>query len=262
MDRQAKRVLVTGGTGVLSRALTPRLQAAGYTVRITSRRVAPADRNPVLEWAQVSLETGEGLAEATAGVDTIIHAASSPFGKTKEVDVDGTGRLLAAGEKAGVGHFFYISIVGIDRIPYNYYQHKLAAEKVLEAGNIPWSVLRATQFHELIDRFLRGIAWSPIFMLPTDFQFQLIDAGEVADCMVEAINAGPAGRLPDIGGPCVQTAGELVRAWLDARHMRRWVIRLPLRGEVADGFRRGLNTVPENRTGRITWEEWLKEHCQ
>jgi uncharacterized protein YbjT (DUF2867 family) len=261
MNDQTKRVLITGGTGDLGQALVPRLQSAGYTVRITSRRSPPADKEPSIEWAQVNLVTGEGTAEAMTGVGTVIHAASSPFKDTYVVDVEGTRRLLAAAEKASVGHFLYISIVGIDHIPYKYYQSKLAAEKVIEESKgVPWSILRATQFHNLADMVLQGLAKFPIILFPlSDFQFQLIDTGEVAGRMVESIQAGPGQHLPDIGGPKVQRGSELARAWLKARKMRRLIVPLPLFGQVAAGFRQGLNTVPENPYGRITWAEWLQQ---
>jgi hypothetical protein len=68
--------------------------------------------------------------------------------------VDGTARLLDQARAAGVHHFIYISIVGIDQIGYSYYQHKLAAERLIEASGLSWSILRATQFHYLVDKLL------------------------------------------------------------------------------------------------------------
>ncbi len=252
------RVLITGGTGELGQALIPRLQTAGYQVRITSRRPAPAEKTADVEWAQVDMVTGEGMAEAMAGVNTVIHAASSPFKDLQMVDVEGTGRLLEAGQRAGIDHFLYISIVGVDKIPYRYYQAKLAAEKVIEQSPVPWSILRATQFHSLIDMVLEGLTKLPLVaFLPLNFKFQVIDTGEVADCLVESVQAGPNGRLADIGGPQVFTAADLAKAWLKARGKRRLMLPLPLFGKTASGFKQGLNTVPENRFGRITFSEWL-----
>src|SRR3990172_6438701 len=149
-------ILVTGGSGGLGSELVPRLAAAGHTVRVLSRRPRPPSTNT--EWAQGDLATGEGLAEAVSGVDAVIHAATSPFRRTRQTDVEGTRRLLDAAGAAGEPHFFYISIVGIDRIPLPYYKAKLAAEKLVEESAIPYTILRATQFHSLIDRFLRPLA--------------------------------------------------------------------------------------------------------
>ncbi|MBI1886078.1 MAG: NAD(P)H-binding protein [Chloroflexi bacterium] len=251
------RALVTGGTGGLGRELLPRLAQAGYTVRVMSRRARPADADPAVEWARAALATGEGLGGAVADVDLVMHAASSPFRQTEEVDVRGTGRLLEAAAAAGVSHFFYISIVGIDRIPFPYYRHKLAAESLIEQGHVPWSALRATQFHTLIDRFLHALVRLPVALLPADLRFQPVDTGEVAERMVAAAADGPRGRLPDLGGPEVLTLGELARAWLKARGRRAWLIRLPLPGRAAAGFRRGDNCTPEHAEGTITWAQWL-----
>src|SRR5690554_5733783 len=148
------RVLVTGGTGILGTELRPRLDAAGYAVRIMSRRAPQPGEDAGVEWAQADINTGDGLPAAVRDVDTIIHAASAGFGDSYRADVQGTRRLLEAAREAGVGHFIYISIVGIDRIDYEYYRHKLEAEKLIEQSGMPFSILRAPQFHALVDAIL------------------------------------------------------------------------------------------------------------
>src|SRR3990170_8782260 len=250
------RVLITGGTGVLGREVAPRLAAAGYTVRVMSRCAAPAE-GAQAEWAQAQIETGEGLAEAVAGVDVIVHCASSPFRRTRVVDVEGTRRLLESAKAAGVPHFVYISIVGIDRIPLPYYKHKLAAEKLIEESGVPYSILRSPQFFTLMDEILGNLLRFPVGVYPAGFKFQPIDPGEVAERMVQQVEAGPGGRLPEIAGPEVRSAGELARAWLKARGKRRLLLPLPLFGKVAVGFRAGYHCAPESAYGRITWAEWL-----
>jgi uncharacterized protein YbjT (DUF2867 family) len=258
MNNDKKRVLITGGTGDLGQAILPRLQTAGFKVRVTSRRPAPSDRKANVEWAQVNMITGEGMVEAMTGVQTVIHAASSAFKDTWEVDVEGTRRVLEAAEKAGVDHFIYISIVGIDKIPYSYYQAKLAAEKIIEQGNVPWSILRATQFHNLVDIALDGLTRLPLVaFLPLNFKFQPISTGEVADRLVEIVQSGPGGHLPDIAGPRVYRAAELAKAWRKARGKRRIMLPMPLFGKTAAGFKVGLNTAPGNAYGRVTFSEWL-----
>jgi len=252
------RVLVTGGTGGFGRALVPRLISRGYTVRIMSRRAALA--GITAEWAQADIESGTGLAAALVGVNIVVHAASSPAKHTRQIDVEGTRRLLQAARAAGVAHFAYISIVGIEQIPFAYYRHKVAAETLVAEARLPWSILRATQFHTLIDSLLRGADRLPLFLLPADLQFQPIDVGEAAERMAEVVSAGPVGRLPDIGGPAVLTLGALARAWMLARGRQRRIVYLPMPGAFAAALRQGRNTTsPEQRYGQITWADWLRK---
>lgn len=251
------RVLVTGGTGSLGRELVPRLARAGFTVRVMSRRAGESNAAGDVEWATADLVTGAGVAEAVKDVDVIHHAASSPLKKTHQTDVDGTQKLIEAGRAAGVSNFYYISIVGIDKIRYAYYDAKLAAEKVIEASGAPHTILRATQFHPLLDTFLSTLfKRGPLLFLPPNISFQLIDVGEVADHMVATTSATAGGRLADIGGPQVQTLQEIAKAWKKARGGT--IISVPVPGfGPAKAMAGGANCTPENRRGKITWDQWL-----
>jgi uncharacterized protein YbjT (DUF2867 family) len=253
-----KKVLLTGGTGILGRELVPRLRAADYAVRVMSRRAANPGEDEGVEWAQAGLQNDRGLAEAMDGVEAIIHAASSPV--KRQVDVDGTQFLLDHASATGVEHFLYISIVGIDQIDFSYYKNKLEAERLIEAAPVPWSILRATQFHEFADKLLRSLARLPLLFLPANWQLQVISAGEVADRLVAVLQQGPSGRLPDIGGPEVLRLEEMARLWLSAQGKRRRLIHLPLPGGLSAGFRQALNTTPDHRFGKMTWSDWLDEH--
>ncbi len=250
------RVLVTGGTGSLGRELTPRLLAAGYAVRVMSRRSPKRGEATGVEWATASLESGAGLGEAVKGAKVVIHAASSPV--KRGIDVAGTVRLLEQAQDARVEQFVYISIVGIDRIGFSYYRNKLAAERLIEAADVPSTILRATQFHDFIDRILGTLARWPLAFIPTNWQFQSISAGEVAEQLVAAVQQGNGARLPDIGGPEVLRFGEMAGAWLAAQGKHRPIVHLPLPGKLSAGFRQGLNTTPRNRVGKLTWAEWLQ----
>lgn len=251
-----KRVLLTGGTGHLGRELAPRLQSAGYIVRIMSRRAHHLGEGQGLEWAQASLETGAGLAEAVESASIVLHAASSPT--KRQVDIDGTGRLLDHARAAGVEHFVYISIIGIEQIDFAYYKSKLAAERLIEASSVPWSIQRATQFHEFIDRLLRPQRRLPVLLVPRNWQFQSVSAREVAQRLAAIVQQGPSGRLPDVGGPELLRLEQMTRLWLAAQGWRRPLIQLPVPGGLSKGFSQSLNTTQNKPFGTFTWAQWLE----
>jgi uncharacterized protein YbjT (DUF2867 family) len=248
---KAMEILVTGGTGSLGSRVVDRLNEAGEDVRVMSRhRRADTLRGDLL--------TGEGLEEAVEGVGTIIHCASSPIFRTRQVDVEGTRRLLRAASRAGVSHVVFISIVGVDRNPYYpYFRHKLDAELVVERSGLPWTTLRATQFHEFVLKQIRFLELGPFGLVPKGFLLQPIDPGEVADRLVELALSAPAGRVPDVGGPEVRTFADLARSYKEAAGRHRRLIEVPVPGKMARAFRQGAQTCPERRYGTITWEEFL-----
>ena len=249
------RVLVTGGTGDLGRRVVPRLAARGHAVRVmthSGRRVAGADSVPA------DLLTGEGIEAAVAGADCIVHLASSPTANTAQVDVEGTAHLTQAARAAGVGHFVYISITGVDRLPeYGYYRRKLEAEMVVQGAHLPWTIVRATQFYDFVDRLLRRSAGYPVMVVPRGFRTQPLDIGEVANRVVEVVGRGPNGMLPEMGGPEIFTATELAGPWRAANHVHRPLVAVPIPGRMARKFRAGAITCPDHRAGRITWSQWL-----
>jgi uncharacterized protein YbjT (DUF2867 family) len=244
-------ILVTGGTGTLGRALVPRLAAAGHRVKVLSRRPRPADTGPE-HWATGDLKRNEGLAAAT-GADVIVHCATSLTGG----DTAATRNLITAAQQAGSPHLVYVSIAGIDRVPFGYYRAKLATEQLIAESGLGWTVLRATQFHDLILRLFTAQARLPVLLVPRGFRFQPVDTSEVAARLAELASGPPAGRVPDLGGPQVRPIGELARSYLQAAGRRQAVLAVPLPGAAAAAFRRGGNLAPEHAAGRVTFEEFL-----
>jgi uncharacterized protein YbjT (DUF2867 family) len=210
-----QQILVTGGAGHLGRLVVKQLSQAGYRVRGMSRRASPGEDWPGAEWKQADLVTGAGVVEAVQGMDTVVHLAGKGNWK---VDYEGTRRLVEATHEAWISHLIFISIVGIDRVPWAGGKAKLASEDLIAHSGIPWSTLRATQFHYGIDFLLNFLTRLPLVtLLPTDLLLQPVDEEEVAGHLCEIVQAGPSGRLPDMGGPQVYTLGELARIWLKHR---------------------------------------------
>ncbi len=253
----ASEILVTGGTGVLGRRVVDRLRATGHDVRVLSRSGRP-------DTVRGDLLTGENLKEAVDGIKTIVHCASNPYRKTRQTDVGGTERLLLVAEQTGVSHVVFISIVGVNRNPYYpYFRVKLDAERVIERSPVPWTILRATQFHDLVLRALRILDRLPILLVPKGFVGQPIDTGEVADhYLIELALASPAGRVPDVGGPEILTSSELARTYLEAVGHQKRLVEVQVPGRAARAWREGAQICPGRRHGRIRWEEFLHDTFQ
>ncbi|HEY0101639.1 MAG TPA: NAD(P)H-binding protein [Pyrinomonadaceae bacterium] len=253
------KVLITGGSGALGRILVRTAADAGHDVRGLSRGERPQSAPSAVEWVRADLASGEGLSTALAGVEAIIHSASDPR-RAKPVDVEGTRRLVEAARAAGVSHLVYISIVGIDDIPYSYYRRKREAEQIIEASGVPYTNLRATQFHSLVDFLISKAARLPLLLpLPTDFKFHSVADAEVAARLVACLAKGARGRV-EFGGPEVLTLGEMAATWLGVNGVRKRLVRLPLPGAIAAGFRAGLNTTPDAERGTTRWRVWLEQN--
>ncbi|WP_027346249.1 SDR family oxidoreductase [Hamadaea tsunoensis] len=237
-------ILVTGGTGTLGRPLVEILRLAGHDVRVFSRA------------AGGDLSTGAGLDAALAGGPVVVHCASDTKHAGKS-DVYAARNLVRASGLAGVPHLVYISIVGIDRIPFGYYTRKLAVERLIEGGPVPWTILRATQFHELIDGIAGTLSRSPVMPVVKGVGFQPIAAAEVAAMLAELAEGEPMGRVRDVGGPEVRSLGDLVDAYKKGRRKRRLVVTLPAWGRLVGSLRAGANLAPQDAVGRQTWTEYL-----
>ncbi|HWD42919.1 MAG TPA: NAD(P)H-binding protein [Actinomycetota bacterium] len=254
-------ILVTGGTGALGRLVVPRLRDAGRQVRVLSRRGHQAADG--IEPVTGDLATGEGIEAAVQGTAIIVHCAG---GRTGD-DVQ-SRHLVAAAARAGTRHLLFISVVGADRVPvtsgldrvmFGYFASKLAAERVVAGSGLPWTTLRATQFHSLSLLTARQLARLPVIPVAAGFRFQPVDPGEVADRLVELTLGAPAGLVPDLAGPRTYGMGELVRGYLRARGLRRPIVPLPVPGGAARALRAGANLAPDRAVGRRTWEEFLAD---
>ncbi len=248
----APEILVTGGTGLLGSRVVEHLDARGARTRILSHSGrAGTIRGDLL--------TGEGLEQAVAGAGTAVHCASSPT-KTHQVDVGGTRRLLQAAGQAGVSHIVFISIVGVDLNPYfPYYRTKLEVERMVERSPLPWTILRATQFHDFVLRLIRILERLPVLLAPKGVLLQPIDVSEVAGRLTELTLLEPLGHVPDVGGPEVRTFAELTRSYLEAAGRRRRVLEVPLPGKTARALREGAQLALDYRYGKLRWEEFLEQ---
>ncbi|GLW73110.1 nucleotide-diphosphate-sugar epimerase [Kitasatospora phosalacinea] len=254
-------ILVTGGTGTLGRVVVRRLLSRGCPVRVLSRQAhTPGEHG----WAVGDLVTGRGVEAALSGAGTVVHCATTN-GKR---DVPATRRLVEAARAAGAAHLLYVSVVGVDRVPLGYYRTKAECERLVVESGLDWTVLRATQFHDLVARVLDGLSKAPVLLVPRGVSFQPVDVREVAERVAQLVEAGPAGRADDFGGPQVRPVEALAADFLAARGRRRPVLRAPLPGGTGRALRAGGNLVPAGAaggpwavrpTGRTTFAEFLAE---
>ena len=255
-------IAVAGATGTLGRHVAAELAARGNDVRALSRRPPPTAQAGQRHVA-VDLRTGAGLDAALDGVEVVVDAANraGTGRQAAPVLVDGTRRLLEAEARAGVGHHVEISIVGVERTPFSYHRVKLAQERIVEQGPVAWSIVRATQFHELLDWGFGLLA--RVGLVPANaFALAPVDARVAASVLADAAEAAPGGHLAPVAGPQVASLRDLAREWARARGSRPLGLPLPLR----PGGRRALAAGalvpgPEAETGGPTFAQWLRDRA-
>jgi uncharacterized protein YbjT (DUF2867 family) len=249
-------IAVIGGTGTLGSLVVAELSRRGHAVRALSRS-PPAVA--AVEHRAIDLVPGAGLKAALEGVDVVVDAANSRGRTMREVLVGGTQRAARAAVHAGVRHYVLISIIGIDAVATGYYRAKLDQETALATvggAELPHTVLRATQFHQLLDSVFTKVGRGGI--LPAGrLPLQPVDPAEVAVTVADLIERGPGEGRAEFGGPESRSLGELARQWMAARGARRLLIALPPAGRTARALRAGALTSDTARRGRRTFQEWL-----
>jgi uncharacterized protein YbjT (DUF2867 family) len=240
------KVAVAGGTGLTGRHVVEQLRAAGFEPVVLARSTG------------VDLVTGAGLDAALAGVDAVIDVSNvTTLKKAEAVDFfERAGRhLLDAAARAGVRHHLALSIVGIDRVSSGYYQGKLRQEEIVREGAVPWTVLRATQFHEFPEQILERVS-GPIALVPR-LTVQPVAVREVAEALVAVVGGEPRKAVIELAGPRVESLPDMARRLIRTGTVRRRpVVPLWLPGPMAHG---GLLPTGPGMRGTQTFEQWLVE---
>jgi uncharacterized protein YbjT (DUF2867 family) len=252
MVRTEMQIAVAGGSGTLGREVVAALARRGHAVRALSRgaREYPVD-----------LVTGEGLEAALDGVEVVIDASNAGPGRAaaRAVLVDGGRRLLAAERAAGVRHHVAVSIVGIDRVPYPYFEVKLAQEAVVREGGVPWSILRATQFHTLLSGAFAASA--RYGLLPgLHVPLQPVDPSEVAAALAGLAEDEPSHAITEFAGPQIRSVADLARTYKLETGRHAVVLPVSLPGRTGRALASGSITSPGAWGGRIPFAEWVRSH--
>jgi uncharacterized protein YbjT (DUF2867 family) len=250
-------ILILGGTGHLGRDLLAALARGDVALRAARRPTSPARSDGRVEWVEADLVSGAGVAESVRGMEAIVFCAGTPK-NSAALEVEGLKRLLTAARDAGVAHFIFVSIVGIERLPVPYYRVKLAAEEVIRQSGVPFSILRATQFHYFVAMLLSSLNRVPFVLpVPKGFRVQPVATEDVAERLVRALADGPRGLLRDFCGPEIFSLSEVARPWMQARSVSKPIVELPVPGKLGAAFREGHNTNAHGELGTRTWPDWL-----
>lgn len=241
-------IAVAGGTGTVGRHVVDVARRRGHDVVVLSRGTG------------VDLVTGAGLEQALDGVDVVVDVSSQVSQKSEESRAffgAVTRNLLAAEAHAGARHHVALSIVGIDRAPEGYYAGKALQEELVRASDVPWTILRATQFHEFASQIHGAIRLGPFVVVPRMVS-EPVAAIEVAERVVDLAEGPPQGRVRDLGGPHREQMADMVRRWGAAAGRSGRVVAVPLPGALGRAMRDGsLVTGPDADHGTTTFDQWL-----
>ncbi|WP_426987547.1 SDR family oxidoreductase [Pseudarthrobacter sp. Y6] len=242
-------IAVPGGTGAVGHHVVSIARDRGHRVTSLTRSEG------------VDLSTGLGLHEALHGVDTVIDVSGiQTISTRKAVDffTAATRNLLAAEVAVQCRHHIALSIVGIDTANSGLYAGKLAQEDAVRHGEVPWTILRSTQFHEFVPMAINAASIGPVVLVPQMIT-QPVAAREVAEALVDAAEQGPRGVVADLGGPRREQLADLVREYLRRSGQRKLVVKVPAPGAMGQAMRRG-DLVPSagSAVGRQTFHEWLE----
>lgn len=260
------KALITGGTGVLGTTLVRKFQQHQLDFLTISRKEKRIEHYtdvkiiPDLPWKRADLLTGEGLSAALHGINIVIHLASAPREKGEEnPEITAMRQLVRACQANQIEHLIYISIVGVDKVPLPYYQAKRAAEQVLQQSGVPYTILRATQFHEFADFMIGQMMRYPIGLVPKKFKVQPISLDATAEALLQIAQDKPQNQILNLGGREVLALGDMVKRWKQYRAIAKPVLNLPIVNPLMRTIATGGLTCPSNRAmDSITWENYLQ----
>ena len=245
------KYVIVGGSGLIGSQVVNKLSELGHEVVAASPR------------SGVNAVTGEGLATALAGADVIVDVSNSPSFADDDVlefFKASTTNLLAAEKTAEVKHHVAVSVVGADRLPDSgYMRAKVAQEELIKAGEIPYTILRATQFFEFLGAIAESNADGKIIHMPTALM-QPVAAEDVAAAVANIALDKPQNKIVELGGPEATPLDELIRRCLAATNDNREVVTDPNARYFGTQLEK-RSLVPDEgaRIGKINFEQWYSK---
>ncbi|HVX35710.1 MAG TPA: SDR family oxidoreductase [Hyphomicrobium sp.] len=246
------KIVIIGGTGLIGRGLARTLQSKGHDIVIASPSTG------------VDSVTGKGLPEALRGANVVVDVTNSPSFADDAVMAffrNSTEHLLSAAKAADVSHFVALSIVNTDRIPDSgYLRAKHAQEQLIQAGNIPYTIVRATQFFEFLGAIADVATEGDSIYMPTA-PFQPVAADDVVDTLAGVATSEPKNGIVDLAGPEAMSMAKFIQTYLSAKNDSRKVIpdaNAKYFGAVLD--KDGLAPAAKHISGRIRFADWMTSH--
>lgn len=251
------KTLVTGWSGQLGRQLLS-LLGTDQKPLVLAGRTSPGALPHNQTYLKFDMLDHRSVPDLT-GVDVVYHLASRTPNFSREADVAGTRQLLKAAAVSGVQHFVYVSIVGIDKVPLKYYKIKLETENLVREGGIPFTILRATQFHPFFTWLISKWHKSVLPIILRDALFQPIAIESVAKALARMGQATPQNKTVEMGGPHVISLGEAMNFWMEIKKQRRFVLSLPsgLIGRIGRELRDGSLTTSSADSDSQSWKDWV-----
>ena len=243
------KIVLIGGNGLIGKQLGTLLRERGHEVIAASRA------------SGVDATTGAGLSAALAGADVVVDVLNSPSFEDAAVlrfFASSTTNLMAAEKAAGVGHHVALSIAGLEHLPDSgYFRAKLAQETLIKSAGVPYSLVRATQFHEFVGAIADSCSDGDTVRVPP-ILMQTIASADVAAALADVATGPPLNGTVEIAGPAPVRLDELARAALAARGDPRRVVADPKAlyyGARVDDRSLMPDGVP--RTGPTRFADWL-----
>ena len=243
------KIVVIGGSGLIGTKLVKKLRERGHEALAAS----PS--------SGVNTITGEGLAAALAGAQVVVDVSNSPSWEDKavlEFFETSTRNVLAAEAAAGVGHHVALSVVGTERLLQSgFFRAKMAQEQLIQASNVPYTIVRSTQFFEFVDGIAQSATDGQTVRL-SPAHIQPIVSDDVAAALAEVTLRAPVNGMIEIAGPERLGLDELVRRFLRAKQDARQVVTdVHARYFGIDVNDHSLTPGDNPRIGPTRFDDWL-----
>jgi uncharacterized protein YbjT (DUF2867 family) len=244
------KIVVIGGTGLIGSKLVAKLREMGHGAVAASPD------------SGVNTLTGEGLREALAGAEVVVDVSNSPSFEDAAVMKffeTSTRNLLAEEKVAGVGHHVALSVVGTDRLQESgYFRAKMAQENLIKSSQIPYTILRSTQFFEFISRIAQQSADGKSLHVTSAF-IQPIVSDDTVSALADIAVGKPTNGIVEVAGPDRFRLDDLLRQVLKATGDAREVItdqRARYFGALLDD--QTLTPVSPAVVGTLHFAEWVR----